>query len=55
MYSPQISEDLIPLIYRRAKEKKKPMTRIVDEILRESLTGEEQDSNDTTDQHKEGK
>ena len=37
MYSPKIAEDLIPKIYRRAKEKKKPMTVIVDEVLRKNL------------------
>ena len=38
MYSPKIAEDLIPTLYRLAKHKRKPMTRIVDEILRENLT-----------------
>lgn len=33
MYSPKISEDLIPLIYKKAKEKKKPMTKVVNEII----------------------
>ena len=37
MYSPKIKPDLIPHLYRLAKEKKKPMTRIVDEILRKAL------------------
>ena len=37
MYSPKIAEDLIPDIYRIGKEIGKPMTRIVDEILREKL------------------
>lgn len=40
MYSPKISEDLIPLLYRLRKEKKKPMTKIVDEILRSTLKPE---------------
>jgi hypothetical protein len=38
MYSPKIAEDLIPTLYRLAKHNRKPMTRIVDEILRENLT-----------------
>lgn len=38
MYSPKIAEDLIPTLYRLAKHKRKPMTLIVDEILRENLT-----------------
>jgi hypothetical protein len=37
MYSPKISEDLIPALYRLAKDRRKPMTRIVDKILRENL------------------
>lgn len=34
MYSPKIKEDLIPYIYKIAKQQKKPMTKVVDEILR---------------------
>lgn len=37
MYSPKIAEDLIPLLYRLAKAQKKPMTEVVDEILRSNL------------------
>jgi len=37
MYSPKISEELIPDIYRMAKAVKKPMTEIVNEILRETI------------------
>jgi hypothetical protein len=37
MYSPKIKEDLIPIIYRLAKEQGKPMTQVVDEILRKEL------------------
>ena len=38
MYSPKISEELIPIKYRKAKQEKRPMTRIVNDLLRESLT-----------------
>jgi hypothetical protein len=34
MYSPHIRNDLIPLLYRLARQEGKPMTRLVDEILR---------------------
>jgi hypothetical protein len=34
MYSPNIRDDLIPLLYRLARQEGKPMTRLVDEILR---------------------
>lgn len=37
MYSPKIDDALIPVIYQKAKSEKKPMTRIVNEILKASL------------------
>ncbi len=37
MYSPKIKTDLIPILYRLAKETDKAMTRIVDELLRPAL------------------
>ena len=37
MYSPKIKDDLIPLLYRIARHEGKPMTRIVDEILRPEI------------------
>jgi hypothetical protein len=39
MYSPKIREDLIPKLYLMGKAMRKPMTRIVDRILREYLDG----------------
>lgn len=42
MYSPKIKEDLIPILYRLASEKDKPMTRVLDEILRKVLVQYEQ-------------
>ena len=38
MYSPKISEELVPALYRLAKERRMPMTRLVDGIIRRSLT-----------------
>lgn len=38
MYSPKIEEDLIPVLYKLAKQMGKPMTRLVDEILRKELS-----------------
>ena len=38
MYSPKIYDHLIPIIYREAKAKGKPMTKIVNDILEENLT-----------------
>jgi len=41
MYSPKIDEELIPALYRLAKEKKIPMTRLVNRMIRCALeTGE---------------
>ena len=42
MYSPKIREDLIPILYRMGQEQQKPMTRVVDEILRGYVTLKEQ-------------
>ena len=46
MYSPKISEDLIPRIYRVAKEQKIPMTRWVNRVVEGALpqTGVAQES-----------
>jgi len=38
MYSPKIAEDLIPVLYKMSKAKGKPMTKIVDEIMRGAIT-----------------
>lgn len=37
MYSPKISNDLIPRVYRIAKAKGVPMTRLVNQILKKGL------------------
>jgi hypothetical protein len=37
MYSPKIRNDLIPLLYRIARHEAKPMTVLVDEILRPEI------------------
>jgi predicted choloylglycine hydrolase len=34
MYSPKISNDLIPELYKLSKHFNKPMTQVVDDILR---------------------
>ena len=39
MYSPKIKEDLVAKLYKVAKEKGLPMTKLVDEILRDALNG----------------
>ena len=40
MYSPKIAEELIPALYREAKARRVPMTRLVDRLLREALDTE---------------
>ena len=40
MYSPKISEEIIPELYRLAKKKGMPMTRLTDELLAEALEKE---------------
>lgn len=37
MYSPKISPDLIPKLYRLGKAYRQPMTKVVDGILRDYL------------------
>ena len=39
MYSPKIKEDLIPKLYRIAKEEGLAMTKLVDQIIRDALNG----------------
>ena len=39
MYNPKISDDLIRKLYVLRKAMKKPMTKVVDGILREYLEG----------------
>ena len=49
MYSPKIREDLIPIIYTKAKEKKIPMTKLVNDILRDGLKDTSDSMNSNTD------
>ena len=37
MYNPKISEELIPHLYREAKEKKEPMTSLVNKIIKKHI------------------
>ena len=37
MYSPKLDESLVPVLYRLAKERRIPMTRLVDGIIRQAL------------------
>ena len=56
MYSPKIAEDLIPRLYRLKLRLGKPMTQLVDQILRTELTEMEAiyltDEMEETDEHR---
>ena len=39
MYSPKIEEDLVTKLYQKAKVLGVPMTKLVDQIIREALNG----------------
>ena len=41
MYSPKISEDLIPALYHTAKAKHIPMTKLVRDLILKALASEE--------------
>lgn len=41
MYSPRISEDLIPVLYKKAKQANLPMTKYVDALIRDALKDDE--------------
>ena len=40
MYSPKIPEDLVRILYRTAKAKKLPMTKVVEQLIRNALAHE---------------
>jgi len=37
MYSPKLKENLIPILYKLAKQEGKPMTALIDEMLRAEI------------------
>lgn len=37
MYSPKVSEDLVPRLYKLAKGQGRPMTKILDGLIRDKL------------------
>ena len=39
MYSPKIKERYIPILYRIARERRVPMTRVVNQVIEDYLTG----------------
>ena len=54
MYSPKLQQELIPLLYREAKERKIPMTRLASVIIKDYFErngGEEDESQESVTQH----
>lgn len=45
MYSPKISEQYIPVLYRKSKELKIPMTKLVNQIIHKALEDAGDDTN----------
>ena len=50
MYSPKIKEDLIPILYKLAKLEGKPMTTLIDEMLRAEIAKRNGLVNQTSDE-----
>lgn len=49
MYSPKVSEDLVPRLYKLAKEQKRPMTKVLDGLIRDKLVEKVEDKLLTTE------
>ena len=55
MYSPKIKEDLIPILYKLAKLEGKPMTALIDEMLRAEIAKRNGQVNQTEQRSDSGK
>lgn len=54
MYSPKINEEFIPALYRLAKERKKPMTQLVNEIIGNYLADQRKEEGHVSDHRLSG-
>ena len=54
MYSPKINEEFIPALYRLAKERKQPMTQLVNEIIGNYLADQRKEETDASDNRHSG-
>ncbi|MFZ2445497.1 MAG: hypothetical protein WAW37_03995 [Syntrophobacteraceae bacterium] len=54
MYSPKINEDFIPALYRLAKERKKPMTQLVNGIISQYLADQGKEESHVSDRRHSG-
>jgi hypothetical protein len=43
LYSPKLSDDVVRALYREGQRRRMPMTRVADELLRQSLGSFSQD------------
>ena len=55
MYSPKVSEDLVPQLYKLAKEQKRPMTKILDGLIRDKLAEKANDKAESTNSEMKSK
>ncbi len=39
LYSPKLSDDVVRALYREGQRRRMPMTRLADELLRQSISG----------------
>ncbi len=44
LYSPRLSDDVVRALYREGQRRRMPMTRLADDLLRQSLGSSVQDS-----------
>jgi len=54
MYSPKINEEFIPALYRLAKERKQPMTQLVNEIIGNYLADQGKEESHVSDHRHSG-
>jgi hypothetical protein len=54
MYSPKINEDFIPALYRLAKERKQPMTQLVNDIIGNYLADQRKEERNVSDHRHSG-
>ena len=43
LYSPKLSDDVVRALYREGKRRRMPMTRLADELLRQSISAFQSD------------
>ena len=41
LYTPRLADDLVRALYREGQRRRMPMTRLLDELVRSALSGQE--------------